>query len=155
MALTLWTDCYATLAEVDARMRLNAKWAGLPSEADGGYAADIYNPCREDIIRTAATLIDDGARWGGEKADDAQALAFPRAWTGWNDDIYLTAEQRRRLRAATIEQVARMVADKFYGVASQNASDGAASTPSSYPTSFSRLCAAAKYHLLPYARKGL
>ena len=70
MALTVGTDAFATVAQVDA-------WAAASLSADGWAAA--VDTRRETAIRQATRLFQTLVRWRGEPATADQELAFPRA----------------------------------------------------------------------------
>ena len=70
MAITVGTNVYATLAQVDA-------WAAASLGADGWAAATDAR--KETAIRQATRLLETLVRWRGEPTSVTQALAWPRA----------------------------------------------------------------------------
>ena len=70
MAITVGTNAYATVAQVDA-------WAAASLSADGWAAATDTR--KETAIRQATRLFETLVRWRGEPATADQALAWPTA----------------------------------------------------------------------------
>ena len=70
MAITIGTDVYASLAQVNA-------WAAASLSADGWEKATDTR--KETAIRQATRLLETLVRWRGEPATADQALAWPRA----------------------------------------------------------------------------
>lgn len=102
MALTLFTDTYATVATADANYQLstNTRWTEL-------------EPMDKETHLKAATNIIDTEHFQGAKDDSAQALKFPRAFIeygAWPEEIFITAEINARLANACCAQVAYMLA---------------------------------------------
>lgn len=99
MALTVGTDAYDTLANVDTYWveRGNAAWAAA-TEAE-----------REIAIRKASDFLDRRYRWRGQRATASQRLEWPRLYAYDDDGFEFTAGLvPRQVREATA-----IVADLF------------------------------------------
>lgn len=104
MAVTLFTDVYATVAQCDLRLPNNKRWTALTTAQ------------KEEVLKAAAASIDDIAAWSGEKDDSGQAMEFPRDFSAPTDHpIFSTAAQTQRLRAATIAQLAHSLSMRDWG----------------------------------------
>lgn len=160
MAVTVWTDAYATVAQMDTLLRANNKWQGLqarlatnddpdPTDTDGIAKKEAY-------LKAAAQAIDNAARiWDGSLVSDSQALKFPRdfgAATG--DPLFTTAAQLRELVTATAMQINADLANEYFGTAPYDSSVGG-STPPAYPQVYGMAAPAVVRRLMVYARRSL
>lgn len=90
--LTLFTDSYATLSQIDLLMISFKAWAiKLISE-------------REDLIKAAAQTIDSFSVFTGEKSVSIQPLEFPRNFGSADSVIFNLAAQTKKLVTATYYQ---------------------------------------------------
>lgn len=137
MAVTLFTDVYATVAQCDTRMPNNKRWTALTTAQ------------KEEALKAAAAVIDDIAAWAGEKDDSGQAMQFPRDFYSQTDHpIFGAAAQIQRLRAATVAQLAHGLAQRDWGQG-----DFSQSEPGrNYPVTGSTIGPEAAAILSPYLR---
>lgn len=99
MPLTLFTDTYAELSDVDVRLNKFCEWTELDTAA------------KEARISAASFMIDDLQFWGS-KDDPGQAMEFPRAFDAEfadylesGDNMFILEGQTKRLRAAVVHQL--------------------------------------------------
>lgn len=100
MALILYTDAYAEVADVDARLIWNAKWNLLSTTE------------KENRIKAVTLQIDD-MMFSGIKQDPGQPLKFPRQFNTFSntryfdtgDNVFDDDNQTRTLRKAVAVQV--------------------------------------------------
>lgn len=161
MAIVVWTDCYATVAQMDTLLRANVKWTSLqvrdpdtdapdPTDTDGIAKKEAY-------IKAATQAIDYAARyWGGTKADDAQALQFPRDFGAATDDpMFVQAGQLRELVTATAMQINADLAPMHLGTGSALATDSGGLTAPGYPQLFGVACRQVVQRLMIFADRSL
>lgn len=137
MAVLLFTDVYATVAQADARLNSNAQWTSLQTAQ------------KESILINAAATFDDAGPYSGAPAVNGQPMQFPRSMG--NGDYYTSAQQTVTLRDATMKQVEHLLSVRESGNANFNSSPGVAS-PLRYPAVSSSLSPAAYQILRPYMR---
>lgn len=140
MALTLYTDTYAELAAIDARMVYNVGWNTL-AEAD-----------RENRIKAASLQIDDMMFHGIVKVQ-GQDMKFPRNFGSHDfslfdagDDVFDEENQERILGEAVRSQVEYEMNRRGIG-ATQFSSGSQSVTPRQ-----DMLCREAKSLLAPYVK---
>jgi len=97
--MTLFTDTYATLSDIDALMVYNIAWSIIPTVE------------KENRIKAASLMIDNMMFHGLAKVV-GQDMKFPRFFNGFDfslydtgDDIFNEDNQKRMLREAVRGQV--------------------------------------------------
>ena len=105
MSLTLWTDSYATVEDIDKLLITNKDWQTLTTAT------------KEDYIKSAAFAIDTHFEPAGTKVNESQTLNFPRDFGGASDNLFDQNAQARNLKRATYWQCVQYLKDACFGIA--------------------------------------
>lgn len=103
MAITIFVDTYLTLADANQLMISNNKWNEIALDSQ-----------KENYLKAATAHIDT-VSYSGVKADDAQALKFPRLYSGDTRATWTTAGQTERLERAMVAQVEYLLSQENRG----------------------------------------
>ena len=125
MSIILYTDTYATVAQMDQVLVHNDQWNNLDLDNVSGLV-----PNKESFLISAANVIDNQFVYAGEKTDENQSLEFPRNF-GFNDSdvIFGTANQYRVLKNATRVLVEYQLSMKDRGMIQYSTPNGMVQYP--------------------------
>lgn len=142
MAVVLFGDVYATVAQADVALAGNAQWRGLDNSV----------PDKEALLKQAARTFDDATQYSGTKVSDVQPMEFPRdmGYGEW----YSQERQTINLRVATMAQLEHILATREIGNAQYASSPGVAS-PNRYPSTSAKMAPQALSYLRGYMRNPL
>lgn len=140
MALVLFTDTLAELADIDALMVYNVGWNTINTTG------------RENRIKAASLMIDNMMFWG-VVITQGQPMKFPRNFSGFDfdlfdvgDDVFTEDNQKRVLREAVRSQVEYELNRR--GIGATSFSSGSQSVVPRQDM----LCREAKILLAPYIK---
>ena len=140
MAVILFTDVYATVAQADLALAGNAQWVPLTT-------AD-----KEALLKQSARTFDDATEYSGDPVSGSQPMQFPRSmgYGSW----YTLDRQTINLRVATMAQLENILSTRETGNAQYATSPGVAS-PNRYPSTSSKMAPQAFSYLRGYMRNPL